>query len=100
MAAENTARLEQLFAGARVLATPTTPFPPHGHEGPGGRFSTSLTWAFNVSGHPAVSVPAGFTADGCPVGLQLVSAFGTEALLARVAAGVPPSPLPLTNPLG
>ncbi|MGW7412488.1 amidase family protein [Streptomyces sp. NPDC054863] len=97
VAAENTARLDQLFATTRLLATPATPFPPHGHEGPGGRFSTALTWAFNVSGHPAVSIPAGFTADGCPVGLQLVAEFGSEALLARVAAGVPPWPTPRSS---
>ncbi|MFI0982398.1 amidase family protein [Streptomyces sp. NPDC021093] len=100
VAAENTARLDQLFSRTRLLATPTTPYPPHGHEGPGGRFSTALTWAFNVSGHPAVSIPAGFTPDGCPVGLQLVSDFGGEALLARAAAAVPPWPLPLASSHG
>ena len=36
-----------------------------------------LTWAefsypFNFSGNPAASVPCGFTADGLPVGLQIV----------------------------
>ncbi|MFD3517199.1 amidase family protein [Streptomyces sp. NPDC058657] len=97
VAAENTARLDHLFSRTSLLATPTAPFPPHGHDGPGGRFSTALTWAFNVSGHPAVSIPAGFTADGCPVGLQLVSEFGSEALLARVAASVPPWPIPRSN---
>ncbi|MEU8890726.1 amidase [Streptomyces sp. NPDC048442] len=97
VAAENTARLQQLFTHTRLLASPTTPFPPHGHDGPAGRFSTALTWAFNVSGHPAVSIPAGFTADGCPVGLQLVSEFGSEALLARAAASVPPWPIPRSN---
>jgi Asp-tRNA(Asn)/Glu-tRNA(Gln) amidotransferase A subunit family amidase len=90
VAAENTARLDQLFARTRLLATPTAPFPPHGHDGPDGRFSTALTWAFNVSGHPAVSIPAGFTPDGCPVRLQLVSDLGSEALLVRAAAGVRP----------
>ncbi|GAA3492106.1 MULTISPECIES: amidase [Streptomyces] len=94
VARENAARLAELFSGVRVLATPATPFRPHGHEGPGGRFSTALTWAFNVSGHPAMSVPAGFTEDGCPVGLQLVADFGAEGVLAGVAAGVEPGPPP------
>jgi Asp-tRNA(Asn)/Glu-tRNA(Gln) amidotransferase A subunit family amidase len=89
-ATENAARLDQLFSRVGVLVTPTTPFAAHGHEGPGGRFSTALTWAFNVSGHPAVSVPAGFTGDGCPVGMQLVGDFGTEAVLAGLAGGVRP----------
>nr|WP_247197504.1 amidase [Streptomyces sp. GESEQ-35] len=83
--AENDRRLDALFADVDLLLTPTTPNPPHGHEGPGDRYSTALTWAFNLSGHPAISIPAGFDADGCPVGLQLVAARGREALLLGVA---------------
>jgi amidase len=83
--AGNDARLTALFAGADLLLTPATPVAPHGHEGPGARYSTALTWAFNLSGHPALSIPAGFGADGCPVGLQLVAGHGREALLLRVA---------------
>ncbi|WP_345576453.1 amidase [Streptomyces prasinosporus] len=83
--AENDRRLARLFAGADLLLTPTAPTAPHGHEGPGDVYSTALTWAFNVSGHPALSVPAGFGADGCPAGLQLVAPHGREALLLAVA---------------
>ncbi|MFI9763354.1 amidase family protein [Streptomyces sp. NPDC051963] len=83
--AENDRRLDALFADVDLLVTPTTPNPPHGHEGPGDRYSTALTWAFNLSGHPAISIPAGFDADGCPVGLQLMAARGREALLLGVA---------------
>ncbi|MEU9555011.1 amidase [Streptomyces fumanus] len=86
--AVNDERLAELFAGAALLLTPTTPTAPHGHEGPGDRYSTALTWAFNLSGHPALSIPAGFGADGCPVGLQAVAPHGAEALLLAVAAGV------------
>ena len=47
-----------------------------------------LTQLFNLSGHPAVSLPCGRTTDGLPVGAQLVgSAGGTPALLS-LAAGV------------
>ncbi|MFH0516547.1 amidase [Streptomyces sp. M41] len=84
--AVNDSRLAGLFADADLLLTPTTPAPPHGHEGPGDRYSTSLTWAFNLSGHPAISIPAGLGSDGCPVGLQLVAAHGAESLLLAVAA--------------
>ncbi|MEU0193136.1 amidase [Streptomyces afghaniensis] len=83
--AENDRRLAGLFAEAELLLTPTTPTPPHGHDGPGDRYSTSLTWAFNLSGHPALSLPAGFGGDGCPAGLQLVAPHGREALLLGVA---------------
>ncbi|MEV3969152.1 amidase [Streptomyces sp. NPDC050698] len=83
--AENDRRLTELFAGAALLLTPTAPTAPHGHDGPGDRYSTSLTWAFNLSGHPALSLPAGFGGDGCPAGLQLVAPHGREALLLAVA---------------
>ncbi|KUN91289.1 amidase [Streptomyces resistomycificus] len=86
--ADNDRRLAELFAGPELLLTPTTPGPPHGHEGPGERYSTALTWAFNLSGHPAVSIPAGFGDDGCPVGLQIVAPHGREDLLLRTIAGV------------
>jgi Asp-tRNA(Asn)/Glu-tRNA(Gln) amidotransferase A subunit family amidase len=47
-----------------------------------------LTQLFNLTGHPAVSVPCGRTSEGLPVGLQIVGARSqTEALL-RVALGV------------
>ncbi|MGW0332281.1 amidase family protein [Streptomyces sp. NPDC003011] len=86
--AENDRRLDALFAEADLLLTPTTPAPPHGHEGPGDRYSTALTWAFNLSGHPAASVPAGLGADGCPAGLQLVAPRGREDLLLRTLDGI------------
>ncbi|HEY1620511.1 MAG TPA: amidase family protein [Streptosporangiaceae bacterium] len=41
-----------------------------------------------VTGHPAVSVPAGFTADGLPVGLQLVGRYGTDDRLLSIAGAV------------
>lgn len=84
--AANDSRLADLFAGTQLLLTPTAPTPPHGHDGPGDRYSTALTWAFNLSGHPAISIPAGLDSDGCPVGLQLVAAHGAESLLLAVAA--------------
>ncbi|MDI5970217.1 amidase [Streptomyces sp. SL13] len=86
----NGERLRRLFdgvgcGGADVLATPTTPHPPHGHDGPGERISVALTWAFNLTGHPAVSLPAGFTPAGEPVGLQLVARRHDDARLLRLA---------------
>jgi amidase len=40
---------------------------------------------FNVSGQPAISIPAGYSEDGLPVGVQLVAATGQDELLLRVA---------------
>lgn len=83
---ENDRRLDALFAGADVLITPTTPNRPHGHDGPGRDvYSTALTWVFNLSGHPAASLPAGFTSDGCPVGLQLVAPRGSDVSLLEMS---------------
>jgi aspartyl-tRNA(Asn)/glutamyl-tRNA(Gln) amidotransferase subunit A len=42
-------------------------------------------YPFNLTGQPAVSVPAGFTAAGHPVGLQLVGRRYEDALVLAVA---------------
>lgn len=83
--AANDRALDAFFARTPLLLTPVTPNRPHGHDGPGDVYSTALTWAFNLSGHPAATLPAGFTPDGCPAGLQLVSAPGTDAGLLGIA---------------
>jgi amidase len=45
-----------------------------------------FTPPFNVTGQPAISLPLHWSADGLPIGVQLVAAFGREDLLLRVAA--------------
>lgn len=83
---DNDDALRRLFGRVDLVATPTTPNPPHGHDGPGTAMSVALTWAFNLSGHPAISIPAGFTPAGAPVGVQLVARPGAEQLLVAVAS--------------
>lgn len=80
--------LREVFTRVAILATPTTPAGPHGHDGPGEHLSVALTWAFNLSGHPAITVPAGFDDAGAPVGLQLVAQHGAEPQLLRIAEAV------------
>lgn len=46
----------------------------------------TFTGQFNQSGQPAISLPLHRTADGPPVGMQLVAAYGREDLLIRVAS--------------
>lgn len=79
--AENARALGAIFDRVDVLMCSTTPGRAHGHDGPGRHMSVALTWAFNISGHPAVSVPAGFTADGTPVGLQIIARPGGDGSL-------------------
>jgi amidase len=47
---------------------------------------TPFTPAVNVAGLPAASVPLAWTADGLPLGVQLIASFGDEALLFRLSA--------------
>ena len=46
---------------------------------------TRYTGLFNLSGLPAISVPCGFTAQGLPVGIQLVARPLAEPILLRAA---------------
>ena len=47
-----------------------------------------LTQLFNMTGHPAIAIPAGVGADGLPRGLQLVGHRGRTDRLLEVAAAV------------
>ncbi|MBM3554226.1 MAG: amidase [Alphaproteobacteria bacterium] len=46
---------------------------------------TPFTYPFNLTQQPAMSVPCGFTADGLPVGLQIVGGWYQEHLVLRAA---------------
>jgi aspartyl-tRNA(Asn)/glutamyl-tRNA(Gln) amidotransferase subunit A len=55
---------------------------------------TPFTYPFNMSGHPALSVPAGLTTARLPVGLQLIAPKHQEQLLLQLAwayeSAIPP----------
>lgn len=46
------------------------------------------TYPFNLTGQPALSLPAGLTSSGLPVGLQLVGAVGRDRLLLAAAGRI------------
>lgn len=45
-----------------------------------------FTTTFNVTGQPAAAIPLSWTPEGLPVGVQLVTRFGDEAGLFRLAS--------------
>jgi amidase len=47
---------------------------------------TPYPGAFNHTGQPAAAVPAGFTGDGFPLGVQLVGPPDSEARLVSLSA--------------
>ena len=66
----------------QLVATPDNPYQAQIGSIP----YSAFTSPFNSTGQPAISLPAGFTDDGLPVGAQLVADYGREDLLIRVAA--------------
>ena len=47
---------------------------------------TCFTYPFNMTGHPAATVPAGLAPDGLPVGLQIVGGWRADTTVLRAAA--------------
>ncbi len=91
-------RLGPVFADHDVLLTPVSsaPAPPAGvMEGRGAvaTYFWETSWVpftilWNITGHPAASVPAGLTADGLPVAVQLVGRAHDESTLLSLASEV------------
>lgn len=74
----------RLLQDADVLLLPVHPEPaqpPHVLDRPDRLRGYSYAVAFNLAGWPALSVPAGTTPDGLPVGAQLCAAPGREDLV-------------------
>ena len=93
--------IEAALEGHDALITPTLTVPPYGKHLADGYpteidgesvlgvpTDAMLTWVFNLTGHPAASVPAGFTDEGLPVGLQVVGRRYAESDVLAVSAAL------------
>lgn len=88
--------MARLFETYDLLLTPTMPLLPFpiGIDFPteiGGRTVSGMQWTaftfpFNLTGNPAVSIPAGWMPDGLPVGLQIVGRRWEDSRVLRAAA--------------
>ncbi|MEM9565438.1 MAG: amidase [Actinomycetota bacterium] len=59
-----------------------------------------FTYPFNLTGQPALSVPAGLDRNGVPIGVQLVGAWGREDVLLGLAGEIErAAPWPTRAPL-
>ena len=90
--------VEAALTGSDALILPTLPIaaPPAGAESvlvngapePVRALMLRLTQLFNVTGHPAISIPRGVTSEKLPVGLQLVGHRNQTERLLSVACVV------------
>ena len=88
--------MADLFEDVDLVLAATCPDDAHNAEGPSPRsvgdvpcepFNAGrLTMAMNITGLPAISVPAGLSPRGMPVGLQVIGRRHEDALLLNVAA--------------
>ncbi|BBX45392.1 amidase [Mycobacterium cookii] len=89
-------RVGSIFRIVDVVLAPTTAQPPppaHAFDKLSGLgtdrtmiAACPVTWPWNVLGWPSINVPAGFTSDGLPIGVQLMGPANSEPLLISLAA--------------
>lgn len=101
--------LADIFEEVDVVLCPTSPVEPFAAEGPmpdrvgdarvGRNNNGALTIPANISGYPAISIPAGINSNGLPIGLQAYARRHEDALLLDLAMVVERTrPWPLTAP--
>jgi Asp-tRNA(Asn)/Glu-tRNA(Gln) amidotransferase A subunit family amidase len=88
-------QVAELFEHTDVLLTPTNACAPFAAEGPmpteiGGRpchagHAALLTMFANVMNLPSITLPAGVTAEGLPIGLMVTAARHREDVCLRLA---------------
>lgn len=88
-------RVGRVFEQADLVLAPTTASPPPEVDAIDGLNALQTgrlvaaacpwAWPWNVLGWPSVNVPAGFSSDGLPIGVQLMGPANSEPLLVAVA---------------
>ncbi len=89
-------RFGEFMSKYEFLALPVTQVPPFDIEQQyvteieGARMETYIDWMrscfyITMTAHPAISVPAGFTAEGLPVGLQIVGRHPDDRGVLQIA---------------
>ncbi|MDG4667555.1 amidase [Mycobacterium sp. 236(2023)] len=91
-------RMGWIFNLADVVLAPTTALPPprvEAFDQLSGMATDRMmiqacpvTWPWNLLGWPSINVPAGFTSDGLPIGVQLMGPENSEPLLVSLAAAL------------
>ena len=91
------ARMDDLFERFDLLLSPTACFPAFEYGEFPGTWTSGLafpdqywngafTLPINAIGHAAASIPAGFSANGLPIGLQIVGRRGDEETVLAASA--------------
>jgi len=93
--AKLTKNISSQLEGIDVIITPTTPITApslglkevvlEGELDSVGECLIRFTSVFNITGHPAISIPCGLTPESVPVGLQLVANHNREDILLNTA---------------
>jgi aspartyl-tRNA(Asn)/glutamyl-tRNA(Gln) amidotransferase subunit A len=99
---------KKLFDKVDVIVTPTEPLTAwksgqssvsiNGHEESVLGASWRLTYPFNLTGLPAISVPCGFDREGMPIGLQIAARPFDEQSVLRCATSIERANAPMARP--
>lgn len=95
-------RMQDLFTRYDLLVSPVMTAPPlpvdqdpHGTVSIDGTPAGTIrgawypfTFPMNLTGHPALSLPCGFTPDGLPIGLQIAGPWHSERTILGIAASL------------
>ncbi|PKB78448.1 MAG: hypothetical protein BZY88_18515 [SAR202 cluster bacterium Io17-Chloro-G9] len=90
------ARVDDLMENYDLLLSPTMAVPPFPIGQPPQRIGdkdvqasgsySPLTRPFNMTGHPAASIPCGFSSEGLPIGLHIIGRLRDEVTVLRASA--------------